>query len=84
MQLKRKLSRFIFKCSYTCFVGSVSTELRDLEAKRQKLQSEIASYSHKIDLLKSELNRHQAELNRLKLSVIQVRFQIIRLISKII
>ncbi|KAL1140802.1 hypothetical protein AAG570_000730 [Ranatra chinensis] len=53
--------------------GSVSTELRDLEAKRQRLQSEVVSFSHKIDQLKSELMRQQAELNRLKLSVEQAR-----------
>lgn len=53
--------------------GSVSTELRDLEAKRQRLQSDVASLTHKIEQLKSELNRQQSELNRLKLSVQQAQ-----------
>ena len=57
--------------------GSVSTELRDLEAKRQRLQSEVVSFSHKIEQLKSELLRQQADLNRLKLSVEQVCFTLL-------
>lgn len=53
--------------------GSVSTELRDLEAKRQRLQSEVVLYAHKIESLKLELGRQQAELNKLKLSVEQAQ-----------
>lgn len=53
-------------------VGSVSSELRDLEAKRQRLQSEVSTFTHKIDQLKMDLLRQQTELDRLKLSVEQV------------
>ncbi|XP_073971807.1 exostosin like glycosyltransferase 3 [Rhodnius prolixus] len=53
--------------------GSVSNELRDLEAKRQKLQSEVVTFTHKIEVLKTELNRQQTELNKLKLSVQQAQ-----------
>lgn len=54
--------------------STVSTELRDLESKRQKLQSDISSYNAKIDELKQELSRQQTELNRLKISVEQAQF----------
>ncbi|KAF6206035.1 hypothetical protein GE061_017260 [Apolygus lucorum] len=53
--------------------GSVSTELRDLEAKRQRLQSEVVSLNHRIEQLKTELGRQQIELNKLKLSVEQAQ-----------
>lgn len=53
--------------------STVSTELRDLESKRQKLQSDISSYNAKIDELKQELSRQQTELNRLKISVEQAQ-----------
>ncbi|BES95065.1 Exostosin family [Nesidiocoris tenuis] len=53
--------------------GSVSTELRDLEAKRQRLQSEVVSLNHKIEQLKAEIGRQQTELNKLKLSVEQAQ-----------
>lgn len=53
--------------------GSVSTELRDLEAKRQRLQSDVVTFTHKIEQLKSELGRQQSELDRLKLSVQQAQ-----------
>lgn len=53
-------------------IGSVSSELRDLEAKRQRLQSEVSTFTHKIDQLKIDLLRQQTELDRLKLSVEQV------------
>ncbi|XP_070503866.1 exostosin-3 [Chironomus tepperi] len=52
---------------------TVSTELRELEAKRQKLQSDISNYNSKIDELKQELSRQQTELNRLKISVEQAQ-----------
>lgn len=53
--------------------GSVSSELRDMENKRQKLQVEIQSYTKNIDKLKMELNHQQTELNRLKISVEQAQ-----------
>lgn len=53
--------------------STVSTELRELEAKRQKLQSDISNYNSKIDDLKQELSRQQTELNRLKISVEQAQ-----------
>lgn len=54
--------------------GSVSTELRDLEAKRQRLTADISSLTHKIESLKLDLFRQQTELERLKLSVEQVTY----------
>lgn len=53
--------------------GSVSSELRDLEAKRQRLQSEVSTFTHKIDQLKMDLLRQQTELDRLQLSVEQAQ-----------
>lgn len=53
--------------------STVSIELRELEAKRQKLQSDISLYNQKIDELKQELLRQQTELDRLKISVEQAQ-----------
>lgn len=53
--------------------GSVLTELRDMEYKRQKLQMEIQSYTRSIEQLKAELVHQQTELNRLKISVEQAQ-----------
>lgn len=53
--------------------GSVSSELRDMEYKRQKLQQELQGYSKNIEQLKSELIHQQTELNRLKISVEQAQ-----------
>lgn len=53
--------------------STVALELRELEAKRQKLQADISSYNAKIDELKQELLRQQTELNRLKISVEQAQ-----------
>lgn len=53
--------------------GSVGMELRDLEAKRQRLQLEVASLNQRIDELKSESYHLQMDLERLKMSVQQVR-----------
>ncbi|CAG2061396.1 unnamed protein product, partial [Timema podura] len=41
--------------------GSVSAELRDLEAKRQRLQIEVVGFSQKIDDLKTEVIHQQTE-----------------------
>jgi hypothetical protein len=54
------------------FLGSVSVELRDLEAKRQRLQLEVVGFTQRIDELKLELIHQQTELERLKISVEQV------------
>ncbi|KAK6644670.1 hypothetical protein RUM43_000938 [Polyplax serrata] len=51
--------------------GSVGTELRDIEAKRQKLHLEIASLNQKNEEVKSEILHQQMELERLKISVQQ-------------
>lgn len=48
-------------------------ELRELESRRQKLQSEISQYNQKIEELKQELLREQTELERLKISVEQAQ-----------
>uniref|UniRef100_A0A1B6CK88 glucuronosyl-galactosyl-proteoglycan 4-alpha-N-acetylglucosaminyltransferase n=1 Tax=Clastoptera arizonana TaxID=38151 RepID=A0A1B6CK88_9HEMI len=53
--------------------GSVSTELRDLEAKRQRLLAEVTAFTHKIEQLKMDLLRQQTELDKLKLSVEQAQ-----------
>lgn len=52
--------------------GSVSAELRELEAKRQALLQEVASHTNRIEELKLELSRQKAELERVKMSVVQV------------
>ncbi|XP_039296108.1 exostosin-3 [Nilaparvata lugens] len=53
--------------------GSVSSELRDLESKRQRLQTAVASFTQKIDQLNMELLHQQNELDRVKLSVQQAQ-----------
>lgn len=53
--------------------GSVLSELRDIERKRQQFKSEIQSYQKNIDELKLELNHQQTNLNRLKISVEQAQ-----------
>jgi alpha-1,4-N-acetylglucosaminyltransferase EXTL3 len=53
--------------------SSVSTELRDLESKRQRLQLEVAGFVQRIDELKSDLAHQQADLERLKMSVQQAQ-----------
>lgn len=53
--------------------GSVLSELRDMERKRQKLLAEIQSYTKNIDELKQELAHQQTNLNRLKISVEQAQ-----------
>ncbi|XP_018353839.1 PREDICTED: tripeptidyl-peptidase 2 isoform X2 [Trachymyrmex septentrionalis] len=52
---------------------SVSNELRDLSAKRQRLQTEVNSLTQKIDELKQELLHQQTDLDRLKISVEQAQ-----------
>ncbi|KAJ9588546.1 hypothetical protein L9F63_018084, partial [Diploptera punctata] len=54
--------------------GSVSAELRDLEAKRQRLQLEVVGFTQRIDELKLELIHQQTELERLKISVDRQEF----------
>ncbi|EDV37303.1 uncharacterized protein Dana_GF11490, isoform C [Drosophila ananassae] len=53
--------------------STVSVELRELESRRQKLQSDISQYNQKIEELKQELLREQTELERLKISVEQAQ-----------
>lgn len=53
--------------------GSVSSELRDMENKRQKLQQDLQSYTKTIESLKAELLHQQTNLNRLKISVQQAQ-----------
>ncbi|KAK0080493.1 hypothetical protein PV325_013877 [Microctonus aethiopoides] len=53
--------------------GSVSNELRDLEAKRQRLQNEVSGFSQRIDDLKQDLLHQQTDLDRLKISVVQAQ-----------
>lgn len=51
----------------------MSIELRELEARRQKLQTDISQHNHKMEELKQELLREQTELERLKISVEQAQ-----------
>ncbi|XP_017959865.1 exostosin-3 [Drosophila navojoa] len=53
--------------------STVSVELRELESRRQKLQSDISQYNQKLEELKQELLREQTELERLKISVEQAQ-----------
>lgn len=53
--------------------GSVLSELRDIERKRQQYKSEIQSYLKQIEELKQELSHQQTSLNRLKISVEQAQ-----------
>ncbi|KAJ0181212.1 hypothetical protein K1T71_003297 [Dendrolimus kikuchii] len=53
--------------------ASVSTELRELEAKRGRLQREAAAASAKADSAKAEHARAAAELQRLRVSADQAR-----------
>ncbi|XP_044750897.1 exostosin-3 [Coccinella septempunctata] len=53
--------------------GSVLSELRDMESKRQKLLAEIQSYMKSIEELKQELVHQQTNLNKLKISVEQAQ-----------
>ncbi|XP_015120556.1 exostosin-3 [Diachasma alloeum] len=52
---------------------SVSNELRDLEAKRQRLQMEVSGFTQRIDDLKQEFLHQQTDLDRLKMSVVQAQ-----------
>lgn len=53
--------------------GSVSSELRDMESKRQKLLIELQLYTKNIEQVKGELLHQQTDLNRLKISVEQAQ-----------
>lgn len=53
--------------------GSVLSELRDIERKRQQYKSEIQTYLKNIEELKQELSHQQTNLNRLKISVDQAQ-----------
>nr|CAH7749198.1 unnamed protein product [Callosobruchus chinensis] len=53
--------------------GSVLSELRDIEKKRQQFKQEIQSYQKKIEELKQELSHQQTSLNQLKISVEQAQ-----------
>lgn len=53
--------------------GSVMSELRDMEFKRQKLLTETQSYMKSIEELKQELTHQQTNLNKLKISVEQAQ-----------
>lgn len=53
--------------------ASVSTELRELEAKRGRLQREAAAASSRADSAKAEHARAAAELQRLRVSADQAR-----------
>lgn len=52
---------------------SVSVELRELEARRQRLQLEVVGLTQRIDELKQDLTHQQNDLERLKMSVEQAQ-----------
>lgn len=52
---------------------SVSNELRDLEAKRRRLHTDVGGLTQQIDDLKQEFLHQQMELDRLKISVVQAQ-----------
>ncbi|GFQ71601.1 exostosin-like 3 [Trichonephila clavata] len=53
---------------------SVSDELRDLESKRQKLQSDISILTQRMEDLKVDYTHLQVELDRLRVSVEQAQY----------
>ncbi|KAI5694116.1 hypothetical protein M8J75_010856 [Diaphorina citri] len=53
--------------------GSVSQELRDLEAKRLDMVMEINSYVAKIDQIKQDILHYQDKLDKLKISINQAQ-----------
>ncbi|GJQ82814.1 hypothetical protein Trydic_g13516 [Trypoxylus dichotomus] len=53
--------------------GSVSSELREMEHKRQRLLTEIQLYTKNIEQLKVDLLHQQTELTKLKISVEQAQ-----------
>jgi alpha-1,4-N-acetylglucosaminyltransferase EXTL3 len=57
---------------------SVSAELRELEAKRQRVQTDIAVLNRRLEEAKNEAGRRRNELDRLQISLQQVgeRFRI--------
>ncbi|XP_070209496.1 exostosin-like 3 [Littorina saxatilis] len=55
--------------------ASIGNELRELENKRQSLQTEIAGYSTHIDTLKSRYNSLKKELSQVKLTLDQLKFE---------
>ncbi|PVD32037.1 hypothetical protein C0Q70_07463 [Pomacea canaliculata] len=54
---------------------SVSNELRDLESKRQSLQTEIAGYSNHIETLRSQYGILKKEIAQVKLTLDQLKFE---------
>lgn len=73
-QKKKKLKKSLFIFEYEfLFQSTVSIELRELESRRQKLQTDISMYNQKIDEIKQDLMRQQTELDRLKISVGQAQ-----------
>lgn len=53
----------------------MAKELRDLESKRQKLQTEISGYTTHIDSLKSESERLTKDLQMLKITIDQANME---------
>lgn len=51
--------------------ASVASELRDLESRRQRLQSEITSLSQNVEDVKREASRNHLQLERMQLSLKQ-------------
>lgn len=63
---------YISDNNYFLWQGTVSSELRVLESRKQQLQMDVVEYGNKIKILKQELQRQQAEMERLKISLEQV------------
>lgn len=63
---------YILNNNHFLWQGTVSSELRVLESRKQQLQMDVVEYGNKIKILKQELQRQQAEMERLKISLEQV------------
>ena len=55
--------------------ASVNNELRELENKRQSLQTEIGGYTTHIEALKNQYNALKKELSQVKLTLDQLKFE---------
>lgn len=55
--------------------ASVNNELRSLESKRQRLQSELSGYNTNIHRLKNEHEKLQKDLERLKITIETVKLE---------
>lgn len=55
--------------------ASVNNELRDMESKRQKLQSQISGYQKQIDVLSSQIETAEKEIKATQLTLEQIKLE---------